>query len=54
MLAEMVKCDVVCANCHEIRTHKRRMGKLKAVRKSKVCAERERRRRLVKAVRRCN
>jgi hypothetical protein len=24
VLAEIEKCDVVCANCHAIRTHKRR------------------------------
>ncbi len=24
ILAEIKKCDIVCANCHRIRTHKRR------------------------------
>ena len=28
LLAEMAKCDVVCANCHQIRTHTR-WGNLK-------------------------
>lgn len=23
---EIIKCDVVCANCHNIRTHKRRIA----------------------------
>ena len=25
-LAESMKCDLVCANCHAIRTHKQRCG----------------------------
>jgi hypothetical protein len=27
LLAEIAKCDVVCANCHAIRTHERRAAK---------------------------
>lgn len=26
VLAEVAKCDLVCANCHAIRTHERRKG----------------------------
>lgn len=26
LLSEIEKCDVVCANCHKVRTHKRRIG----------------------------
>jgi uncharacterized protein YktB (UPF0637 family) len=26
IMKEVEKCEVVCANCHRIRTHKRRLG----------------------------
>jgi hypothetical protein len=26
LLVEMSKCDVVCSNCHRIRTHKRKLA----------------------------
>lgn len=29
LMDEVAKCDVVCANCHEIRTHGRRIGSVK-------------------------
>jgi hypothetical protein len=25
LMAEIAKCDIVCANCHRIRTHERRL-----------------------------
>lgn len=28
VIKEIKKCDVVCANCHRIRTHKRKQGKI--------------------------
>ena len=27
VLAEIAKCDLVCANCHKIRTHERRRAR---------------------------
>ena len=29
MIAEIMKCDVVCSNCHRIRTHRRSHGESK-------------------------
>jgi len=26
ILAEIAKCDLVCANCHAVRTYRRRIG----------------------------
>jgi Zn-finger protein len=37
LMAEIAKCDVVCANCHKIRTHKRKQEKLHAKRESRSC-----------------
>jgi Zn finger protein HypA/HybF involved in hydrogenase expression len=28
LLEEIAKCDIVCANCHRVRTHERRIAKL--------------------------
>jgi hypothetical protein len=28
LLAEIAKCDVVCSNCHRVRTHRRRNGEM--------------------------
>lgn len=33
LLVEIAKCDLVCSNCHRIRTHARLQAKLKAARK---------------------
>ena len=36
LLAEMAKCDLVCANCHRIRTWQRRKGKVEQTTKAAV------------------